>query len=81
MYIYPNQNLRRFGLLEIVSTPKATFYVDFKEYGQTGGPPFKLSLGRHVITIKADGYRDTRNRIFIEDGKTESMNIILRPER
>lgn len=80
-YIYPNQNLERFGLLEIVSTPKATFYVDFEKYGQTGGPPVKLSPGRHAITVKADGYKVARNRIFIEPGKTERINVILRPER
>ncbi|OQX91845.1 MAG: hypothetical protein B6D58_05990 [candidate division Zixibacteria bacterium 4484_95] len=80
-YNYPNQDLGSYGFLEIISVPKATFYVDFNKYGQTGGIPVKLSPGRHVITIEADGYKVVRKRIFTETGKTEKLNIVLRPER
>lgn len=80
-YNYPNQNLGNYGFLEIVSTPRATFHVDLKEYGQTGGTPVKLSPGRHTITIEVDGYKVVRKRIFTETGKTERLNVVLKPER
>jgi hypothetical protein len=80
-YNYPNQNLGSYGFLEIVSSPRATFYVDLKEYGQTGGTPVKLSPGRHTITIEVDGYEIVRKRIFTETGKTERLNVVLKPER
>lgn len=79
-YAYPNQDLKKFGLLRITSDPPAKFSVDFKEYGMTGGPEVKLSPGRHVISIDAKGFEQERKRIFTEEGKSESLDIKLKPE-
>jgi len=79
--IYPNQNLTQYGLMEIITDPPANFSVDFKPYGQTGGPAVKLSPGRHIVEIEADGYKIERKRIFTEEGKTESVNLVLKPSR
>jgi len=79
--IYPNQNLGKYGLLEITTDPPARFSIDLKPYGQTAGPAVKLSPGRHVVEIEADGYKIERKRIFTEENKTESINIVLKPAR
>ncbi|MCP4582707.1 MAG: protein kinase [candidate division Zixibacteria bacterium] len=78
-YNYPNQDIAKFGLMEIISRPPATFSVDLTYYGKTGGPAAKLSPGRHLITIEAKGYRTERKRIYTETGKTESIEVELRP--
>jgi len=79
--IYPNQNLAEYGLLEIIADPPAKFSIDLKPYGQTGGPAVKLSPGRHIVEIEAYGYKTERKRIFVEENKTESINIVLKPSR
>jgi serine/threonine protein kinase len=79
--IYPNQNLAKYGFLAITTEPPAKFSIDFTPYGQTGGPIVKIPPGRHVIEIEADGYKTERKRIFTEENKTESINIVLKPSR
>jgi serine/threonine protein kinase len=74
---YPNQDLARYGLLQVVSDPPARFLIDFREYGLTGGPPVKLSPGRHFVVIEAKGYRTERKRIYTEEDKLETFEISL----
>jgi len=81
MYNYPNQNITEYGQLKIVSIPPATFSVDAREYGKTGGPPVKLSPGRHTIIIKAKGYKTEKKRIFTEKEEIESVNVTLKPDK
>jgi len=81
MFNYPNQNISEYGLLKIVSIPSATFSIDAREYGKTGGPLVKLSPGRHTIIIKARGHKTEKKRIFTEKEKTESINVKLKPEK
>ena len=78
--IYPNQSLKEYGILKIVSKPVAEFSVDFKYYGKTNGPNIKLPPGRHIISVDAKGYRAERKRIFTEKGKAETLEIELKPE-
>jgi len=81
MFNYPNQNISEYGLLKIVSIPSATFSIDAREYGKTGGPLVKLSPGRHTIIIKARGHKTEKKRIFTEKEKTESINVKLKPDK
>lgn len=79
-YNYPNQNLKEFGLAKIIAKPPSEFSVDFKYYGKTGGPDVKLTPGRHIISIDAKGYRAERKRIFTEEGKSQIIEVELKPE-
>ena len=80
-YNYPNQSLKKFGLLTITSQPPAKFSVDFTEYGMTGGPKVKLPPGRHLITVEAAGYKTEKKRIFTDENKSETLEIILEPDK
>jgi hypothetical protein len=67
--------------MKITSSTPATIFVDMQRYGSTGGPAIKLAPGRHVIMAEAAGYKSATKRIFVEAGKSESLNLELTPER
>ncbi len=78
---YPNQDLKKFGLLSIKSDPPAKFSVDFNDYGMTDGPDIKLKPGRHLITIEAAGYKTEKKRIYTEKDKMTTLMVILKPDK
>ena len=69
-----------FGYLTVTSSPSgATVIIDGKEVGVTPLEKYRLSTGRHQITIGKDGYREENFTLTIEAGKEVEKNVELTP--
>jgi serine/threonine protein kinase len=79
LYNYPNQGLARFGNLVVVTNIPARISIDNQDYGFADGPSIKLSPGRHILEIEADGYRKARKRVSITKGESDTLSVNLAP--
>jgi len=69
-----------FGYLNLITTPAgAELIINDVRVAATPVANLKLMSGQHLITIKAEYYKDTQEMIVIEDGKTLDKNIALSP--
>lgn len=69
-----------FGYLNLTTTPVgAELIINDETVDVTPVENLKLMSGQHLITIKADYYKDTQEMITIEDGKTLEKDIELSP--
>ncbi|MBU1634452.1 PEGA domain-containing protein [bacterium] len=69
-----------FGYLNLITMPVgAELFINDVPVAKTPVTGFKLMSGQHLITIKAEYYKDTQEMIVIEDGKTLDKNIALSP--
>ncbi len=81
------EELRRLGALIgrialVVENPeRATVYVDDTEIGRTPlGSPLRVSAGRHVIEVRAEGFLPTRRLVTVAGGEEETLHVALDPE-
>ncbi len=50
-----------------------------RDFGWAGGPGIKLSPGRHVLEVEADGRRKVVKRVFVKREEAKSINVDLAP--
>lgn len=66
------------GTLNITSTPAmADVYIDGVKAGQT---PFMLNvvIGEHVVTLRKGDMGSVKQKVYISEGQTTSLNIALK---
>jgi serine/threonine protein kinase len=79
LYNYPNQSLVRYGNLLVVTDLPAKIRIDDQDFGYANGPSIKLSPGRHILEIEANGYRKARKRVSITKGESDTLIVNLAP--
>ena len=68
------------GALVIESSPSAAkVYFDGELKGDTPFTLYNIPVGLHDIAVKKDGYADFEEKITIKVGKTEEIDILLKP--
>ena len=66
------------GSLSITSTPShATVEIDGKSWGKTPLLKVNLSVGSHIIQLKAPGYQTTKKQVNITSQHSENISISL----
>ncbi|MBN2602126.1 MAG: PEGA domain-containing protein, partial [Candidatus Marinimicrobia bacterium] len=67
-----------FGYLNLTTTPAgAELIINDVPVAKTPVTGLKLMSGQHLITIKAEYYKDTQEMVTIEDGKTLEKTIAM----
>lgn len=69
-----------FGYLNLTTIPNgAELFIQDEQTAVTPVENLKLMSGQHLITLRAEYYKDAQELITIEDGKTLDKNITLSP--
>jgi len=66
----------RLGTLEVAVSPGGQIYVDGSLKGEDEGR-FTLRRGKHEVEVKAQGYKDYRRSVQIEEGQSTELNVNL----
>ena len=66
------------GSVTLVSTPRATWFLDGKKMGKTPVKNRELPLGRHIIKMSAYGYRTATWQINVKVDKTAKLDVRLK---
>ncbi len=64
-------------LLVTVNVDGATVRVDDEVIGRTPVASVRLTPGRHVVMVSADGYSGTRREVELEPGERERLDLTL----
>jgi len=67
------------GNIEVASTPAgAGIWLDEEDTGQrTNATLANVSVGRHVVTLKLDGYADASKEVTVVSGETATVDLTL----
>jgi hypothetical protein len=74
-YNYPDQKLKRFGSLKIITSKPVKLEIDDTRYGWTNGPAIKLAPGRHLVEIEVSDRKKISKRIFLKNGEILSIEF------
>ncbi len=66
------------GTLSLSSTPSASVYSNGQKIGSTPLSS-EFSAGKHVYTLRADGYEEASVTVEIKDGKEVKKSVTLKP--
>jgi serine/threonine protein kinase len=64
------------GAIDILSFPRADLYIDGTFQGKTpSGNPLTLPAGKHVLTLRSDGYKAYTETINLKTGELRRIKI------
>jgi len=68
------------GMITITTDPSgAEVYIDGLKVGETPLEQYVLTVGKHTIVIKKEGYKEETHEITVEAGKELKLNYKLTP--
>ncbi len=76
----PDESARGNGFLTLNTKPWAKVSIDGKPYGATPLYKIELAAGSHIIKLENEAAEiDTERKIVIQPGRTQKLNINLKP--
>jgi serine/threonine protein kinase len=70
----------RLGALSITTSPAGNVYVDDEPIGRSPISRRALSVGRHVVQVRAQGWKTTNTDIRVGNNETVALVLPLSPE-
>ena len=66
------------GSLSVITEPSgAEIIIDGDNYGTTPKNVNELLIGRHSLALSLDGYKRVEKTIYIKEGETEEVDVVL----
>lgn len=68
-----------YGSIQINSTPSAEIFLDGELQGETPLTLPKVRVGSYVLKLSKEGYKDSRQTVYVNKGETTKVAIELKP--